>query len=140
MVSKQVDGAPYAAAMRDADPRLRQPPAGPLRFSQPSRVDDIWASRFAAFRASTARTSAQRRSVPRQPPGRDSAAVAARIAAYRARIAADGAEAAESPAAEACHRAAASVRAQLGWRRRAGAAGVAAPGVSPGHSPGSPAR
>ncbi len=51
MVGRPVDAAPYAAAMRDADPRLRESRAGPLPISQPSRVDDVRAARFTAYRA-----------------------------------------------------------------------------------------
>jgi hypothetical protein len=51
MVGRPVDAARYAVAMREADPRLREPRAGPLPISQPSRVDDVRAARFTAYRA-----------------------------------------------------------------------------------------
>jgi hypothetical protein len=63
MVGNPVDAARYAAAMRDADPRLREPRAGPLPISQPTRVDDVRASRFAAYRARIAVSDSE----PREP-------------------------------------------------------------------------
>jgi hypothetical protein len=50
MDSRPVDPAPYAQALRAADPRLREPPAGPLALSQPSCLDTLREARFAAYR------------------------------------------------------------------------------------------
>jgi len=50
MGNKPVDPAPYAEALRAADPRLREPPAGPVARSQPSRLDTLREARFAAYR------------------------------------------------------------------------------------------
>ena len=45
-----VDPAPYAEALRAADPRLREPMAGPADRSQPSVLDALREARFAAYR------------------------------------------------------------------------------------------
>jgi hypothetical protein len=50
MGNRPVDPAPYAEAMRTADPRLREPLAGPAARSQPSRLDALREARFAAYR------------------------------------------------------------------------------------------
>jgi hypothetical protein len=50
MGNSPVDPAPYAQALRVADPRLREPPAGPLALSQPSCLDNLREARFAAYR------------------------------------------------------------------------------------------
>jgi len=50
MGNSPVDLAPYAEALRAADPRLREPPAGPVARSQPSRLDALREARFAAYR------------------------------------------------------------------------------------------
>jgi hypothetical protein len=50
MGSRPVDPAPYAEAMRAADPRLREPLAGPVARSQPSVLDALREARFAAYR------------------------------------------------------------------------------------------
>jgi len=53
MGTSPVDPAPYAQALRAADPRLREPPAGPLAPSQPSGLDTLREARFAAYRRRT---------------------------------------------------------------------------------------
>jgi hypothetical protein len=50
MGNSPVDPAPYAQALRAADPRLREPPAGPLPLSQPSCLENLREARFAAYR------------------------------------------------------------------------------------------
>ena len=50
MSNGPVDLAPYAQALRAADPRLREPLAGPTVGSQPSRLDALREARFAAYR------------------------------------------------------------------------------------------
>ena len=50
MGNSPVDPAPYAQALRAADPRLREPPAGPPGLSEPSRLDTLREIRFAAYR------------------------------------------------------------------------------------------
>jgi hypothetical protein len=50
MGNGQVDPAPYAEALRAADPRLRAPLAGPVARSQPSVLDALREARFAAYR------------------------------------------------------------------------------------------
>lgn len=50
MGSSPVDSAPYAQALRAADPRLREAPAGPPTLSQASCLDTLREARFAAYR------------------------------------------------------------------------------------------
>ena len=50
MGNRPADPAPYAEAMRAADPRLREPLAGRVARSQPSRLDALREARFAAYR------------------------------------------------------------------------------------------
>lgn len=50
MGSNPVDPARYVEALRDADPRLREPLAGSAARSQPSRLDSLREERFAAYR------------------------------------------------------------------------------------------
>jgi hypothetical protein len=50
MGNTPVDLAPYAEALRAADPRLRDPLAGPTARSQPSRLEALREARFAAYR------------------------------------------------------------------------------------------
>jgi hypothetical protein len=55
-----MDGKELFARVRDDLPGLRELPGGPLPVMQPSRVDDIRAARFDAYRkrAAAARTGA----------------------------------------------------------------------------------
>jgi hypothetical protein len=88
MDSSPVDPAPYAGALRAADPRLREPLAGPLARSQPSGLDEVREARFATYRSrADVRPPV---AVPPRPATRLDAAAAeawnARAAAYRARL------------------------------------------------------
>ncbi|HEX3963319.1 MAG TPA: hypothetical protein VHZ03_42910 [Trebonia sp.] len=51
MSSKPVDAAPYAAALREADPRLRSSQLTPLAMDEPSHLVTMREARFAAYRA-----------------------------------------------------------------------------------------
>jgi hypothetical protein len=51
-----MDGKELFARVRDDLPGLRQLPAGPLPVTQPSRLDDIRAARFDAYRKRAAAT------------------------------------------------------------------------------------
>ena len=51
MSSKPVDAAPYAAALREADPRLRSSHGTPLATESPSHLAATREARFAAYRA-----------------------------------------------------------------------------------------
>jgi hypothetical protein len=46
--------------VRDGQPGLRELPGGPVTVAQPSRVDDLRAARFDAYRARIATTSRER--------------------------------------------------------------------------------
>ena len=88
MGNKPVDPAPYAEALRAADPRLREPLAGPVARSQPSVLDALREARFAAYRRrADVRPPAQ---LPERPGVRRGAAAAqawnTRFAAYRGRL------------------------------------------------------
>jgi len=88
MDGRQVDPAPYAGALRAADPRLREPLADPLARSQPSGLDTLREARFAAYRSrADVRPPA---AVPQPPRTRPDAAAAeawnTRAAAYRTRL------------------------------------------------------
>jgi hypothetical protein len=45
-----VDGRILFAQARDGRPGLREPPGGPLPLAQPSRVDELRAAKFTAYR------------------------------------------------------------------------------------------
>jgi hypothetical protein len=51
MSSKPVDAAPFAAALREADPRLRSSQLTPLATEEPSHLAATREARFAAYRA-----------------------------------------------------------------------------------------
>jgi hypothetical protein len=51
MSSKPVDAAPYAAALREVDPRLRSSQPAPLAPEEPSHLAAMREERFAAYRA-----------------------------------------------------------------------------------------
>jgi hypothetical protein len=51
MSSKPVDAAPYAAALREADPRLRSAQIAPMATAEPSHLVAMREARFAAYRA-----------------------------------------------------------------------------------------
>jgi hypothetical protein len=88
MGTTPVDPAPYAQALRAADPRLRQSPAGPLACSRPSGLDNLREARFAAYRRRPDVRPPVK--VPERPRMRPDAAAEeawhARAAAYRARL------------------------------------------------------
>ena len=88
MGNKPVDPAPYANAMRAADPRLRAPLAGPVARSQLSALDALREARFAAYRCrADVRPPVQLPERPRMHP--DAASAEAwndRFAAYRMRL------------------------------------------------------
>jgi hypothetical protein len=46
-----MDGKALFATVRDGQPGLRELPGGPLTVAQPSRVDDVRAAKFDAYRA-----------------------------------------------------------------------------------------
>jgi hypothetical protein len=46
-----MDGKTLFVTVRDGQPGLRELPGGPLTVAQPSRVDDVRAARFDAYRA-----------------------------------------------------------------------------------------
>jgi hypothetical protein len=58
-----MDGKELFARVRDDLPGLRQLPAGPLPVTQPSRVDEIRAARFDAYR----KRAAAARAFPADP-------------------------------------------------------------------------
>ena len=62
-----MDGKALFAHMRDDLPGLRQLPGGPLPVTQPSRVDEIRAARFDAYR----RRSAAARTAKADPAATD---------------------------------------------------------------------
>jgi hypothetical protein len=51
MSSKPIDAAPYAAALREVDPRLSSSQRTPLATEEPSYVAATREARFAAYRA-----------------------------------------------------------------------------------------
>jgi hypothetical protein len=126
MDSSPVDPAPHAGALRAADPRLREPLAGPLVRPQPSGLDEVREARFAAYRS-----RAEVRppvAVPPRPTTRLDAATAeawnARAAAYRARLGGARVPRSGSPAdraAEVSRRGAAAAREALRRHRQVAA-------------------
>jgi hypothetical protein len=53
-----MNGKVLFAMVRDGQPGLRELPGGPLTLAQPSRVDDVRAARFDAYRARIGRPRA----------------------------------------------------------------------------------
>src|SRR5215469_9844230 len=120
MGSKPVDPAPYANAMRAADPRLREPLAGPVARSQPSVLDTLREARFAAYRRrADVRPPAQlpERSTMR-PDAATTAAGNARFAAYRVRLGEIGVPVGDARAADISRNGAAAAREALRHRRQ----------------------
>jgi len=116
-----MDGKALFATVRDGRPGLRELPGGPLTVAQPSRVDDVRAARFDAYRARIGRPS---RSLTMRRPGREPGAwdtLNAAAAAYRERAAAAWAAAAcaggADPAADIARRGRAAVAEALRQRR-----------------------
>ena len=120
MGNKPVDPAPYANAMRAADPRLREPLAGPVARSQPSVLDTLREARFAAYRRrADVRPPAQlpERSTMR-PDAATTAAGNARFAAYRVRLGEIGVPVGDARAADISRNGAAAAREALRHRRQ----------------------
>jgi hypothetical protein len=87
MGNRTADPARYAEALRAADPRLREPLAGPLALSQPSCLDTLREARFAAYRRrADVRPPVAVPERPRTRPDAAEEAWHARAAAYRARL------------------------------------------------------
>jgi hypothetical protein len=121
MGNKPVDPAPYADAMRAADPRLREPLAGPVAGSQPSVLDALREARFAAYRRrADLRPPAQ---LPeRSRMRRDDTVIEAgnaRFAAYRVRLGEIQVPGVGARAAEISRNGAAAVREALRRQRQA---------------------
>ena len=72
-----MNGKALFATVRDGQPGLRELPGGPLTVAQPSRVDDLRAARFDAYRA---RIAAANRERPAAAPAREADPAAAEIA------------------------------------------------------------
>jgi hypothetical protein len=112
-----MDGKALFATVRDDQPGLRELPGGPLTVAQPSRVDDVRAARFDAYRARIGwppRTPVMRR------PGREPGAwrtLNAAAAAYRERAAAARAGEADPAAADIARRGRAAAGEALRHRR-----------------------
>jgi hypothetical protein len=101
-----MDGKALFAAVRDGRPGLRELPGGPLTVAQPSRVDDIRAARFDAYRARMGRPPLTSTMTMRRP-GREPGAwrtLSAAAAAYRERAAAARAGEADPAAADIARR------------------------------------
>ena len=120
MGNKPVDPAPYANALRAADPRLREPLAGPVARSQPSVLDTLREARFAAYRRrADVRPPAQLPERSRlRPDAAASEAGNARFAAYRVRIGEIGVPGADARAAEVSRHGAATAREALRRHRQ----------------------
>jgi creatinine amidohydrolase/Fe(II)-dependent formamide hydrolase-like protein len=54
-----VEGRILFAKTRDDRPGLREPPGGPLPVAQPSRVDELRAAKFSAYRERAAAAQAR---------------------------------------------------------------------------------
>jgi hypothetical protein len=114
-----MDGKALFAAVRDGQPGLRELPGGPLTVAQPSRVDDVRAARFAAYRARIGGPphtwTATMRRPGREPGAWDTLNAAA--TAYRERAAAARAAAIDPAAAQTARRGRAAVGEALRHRR-----------------------
>jgi hypothetical protein len=118
---RTMDGKALFAMARDAQPVLRDLPGGPLTVAQPSRVDDVRAARFDAYRARMCRPPLTSTMTMRRP-GREPGAwrtLSAAAAAYRERAAAARAGEADPAAAGVAQRGRAAVREALRHRREA---------------------
>jgi hypothetical protein len=97
-----MDGKALFATVRDGQPGLRELPGGPLTVAQPSRVDDVRAARFDAYRARIGWPPTPTMTMRR--PGREPGAwrsLNAAATAYRERATAARATAARATAARA---------------------------------------
>ena len=118
-----MDGKALFATVRDGQPGLRELPGGPLTVAQPSRVDDVRAARFDAYRARIGRPPRilTMRRPSREPgtwPTLNAAAAAYRERAAAARAAAARAGAADPAAADIARRGRAAVGEALRRRTR----------------------
>jgi hypothetical protein len=96
-----MDGKALFATARDGQPGLRELPGGPLTVAQPSRIDDVRAARFDAYRA---RIGRPHRTLTMRRPGHEPGTwrtLNAAATAYRERAAAARAAAARAAAARA---------------------------------------
>jgi hypothetical protein len=115
-----MDGKALFTTVRDARPGLRELAGGPVTVAQPSRVEDIRAARFDAYRARIGRSpvTTTMRQMPSTvgPPGREPGAwraLNAAAAVYRERAAAARAAEADPAAADTARRGRAAVREAL---------------------------
>ena len=116
---RNVDGKALFATVRDGQPGLRELPGGPLAVAQPSRVDDVRAARFDAYRARIGWPPGTPATTMRRP-GREPGAwhtLNAAATAYRERVAAARAAAADPAAADIARRGRAAVAEALRHRR-----------------------
>jgi hypothetical protein len=114
-----MDGKALFAAVRDGQPGLRELPGGPPTVAQPSRVDDVRAAKFDAYRTKIGwppYTSTMTTRRPGREPGAWDTLNAA-AAAYRERAAAARAAAADPAAAEIARRGRAAAGEALRHRR-----------------------
>jgi hypothetical protein len=111
-----MDGRALFATLRDGQPGLRELPGGPLTMAQPSRVDDVRAARFDAYRARISRPSTLTVRRPGREPGAWRALNAAG-AADREHATAARAREADPAAADIARRGRAAVREALRQHR-----------------------
>jgi hypothetical protein len=113
-----MDGKALFATVRDGLPGLRELPGGPLAVAQPSRVDNVRAARFDAYRA---RIGGPPHMLTTRRPGREPGAwrsLNAAAAAYRERATAARAGEADPAAADVARRGRAAVAEALRHRAR----------------------
>jgi hypothetical protein len=126
-----MDGKALFTTIRAGQPGLRELPGGPPTVAQPSRVDNLRAARFDAYRARIGQ-KALTPATPR-PPGRDPGAwrtLSAAAAAYRQRAAEARAREADPAAADIARRGRAAVAGALRHHPRVyGHARCAGPGL-----------
>jgi hypothetical protein len=112
-----MNGKALFASVRDGQPGLRERPGGPLTVAQPSRVDDVRAARFDAYRA---RLGSPPRTLTMRRPGCEPGAwrtLNDAAAAYRERAVAARAGEADPAAAEIARRGRAAIREALRHHR-----------------------
>jgi hypothetical protein len=114
-----MEGRTLFVTVRNSQPGLREPPGGPLTVAQPSRVDDLRAARFDAYRARIGLPPRTPAATMRRP-GREPDAwrrLNGAAAAYRERAAADRAREADPVAAGVARRGRAAAGEALRRRR-----------------------
>jgi hypothetical protein len=112
-----MDGKALFVTVRNDQPGLRELPGGPLAVAQPSRIDDVRAARFDAYRARIGRPP---RTLTARGPGREPGAwhtLNTAAAAYRERAAAARAAETDPAAADIARRGRAAVCEALRHRR-----------------------